>query len=58
MYSTTKKTMPHEIFETLTPHAQRLCQFVKAEEGVWPAGAGVMHPLESQGRRPRKHEIL
>ena len=43
-----KKTMPHEIFETLTPHAQKLCKWIKAEKGVWPAGAGIMHPLASQ----------
>ena len=43
-----KKTMPHDIFETLTPHAQKLCEFIKAEPGVWPAGAGIMHPLASQ----------
>jgi len=43
-----KKTMPHEIWETLTPHAQKVCEFVKAEPGVWPPGAGVMHPLASK----------
>ena len=43
-----KKTMPHEIWETLTPHAQKLCEFVKAGKGVWPAGAGVMHPLANK----------
>lgn len=43
-----KKTMPHEIWETLTPHAQHLCKFIKAEKGVWPAGAGVMHPLSNK----------
>ncbi len=43
-----KKTMPHEIFETLTPHAQKLCEWIKAEKGVWPAGASIMHPLASQ----------
>jgi len=40
--------MPHEIWETLTPHAQKLCEFVKAGKGVWPAGAGVMHPLANK----------
>ena len=43
-----KKTIPHEIFETLTPHAQKLCEWIKSEKGVWPAGAGIMHPLASQ----------
>ena len=42
-----RRTMPHEIWETLTPHAQILCELVKAESGIWPRGAGVMHPLAS-----------
>ena len=45
-----KKTMPQAIWETLTPHAQHLCRRIKAEPGVWPAGAGVMHPLGSARR--------
>jgi len=43
-----KKIMPHEIWETLTPHAQKLCEWIKADPGVWPAGAGIMHPLASK----------
>lgn len=39
------KSMPHEIWETLSPHAQKLCRYIKTEPGVWPAGAGVMHPV-------------
>ena len=42
-----KKTMPHEIWESLTPHAQHLSRRVKADPGRWPPGAGVMHPLAS-----------
>ena len=42
------KSMPHEIWETLTPHAQKLCDWIKAEPGVWPTGAGIMHPLASK----------
>ena len=45
-----KPTMPHEVWQTLTPHGQHICRRVKAEPGVWPAGAGVMHPLRA-GRR-------
>ena len=45
-----QRTMPHEIWETLSPHAQRICRFIKQAPGVWPYGAGVMHPLTS-GRR-------
>ncbi|MBV7339718.1 phytanoyl-CoA dioxygenase family protein [Chloroflexi bacterium TSY] len=43
-----KKTMPHEIWETLTPHGQHICEFVRANPGVWPPGAGVMHPTKSK----------
>ena len=42
---TTPKTMPHEIWETLSDHAKHLCRWVKCEPGVWPPGAGVNHPL-------------
>ena len=50
------KTMPHEIWETLSPHAQRVSRRVKAEPGVWPAGAGVMHPLAARRREVKKGE--
>lgn len=46
----TAKTMPHEVWESLSPHAQKICFHVKAAQGTWPEGAGVMHPLLS-GRR-------
>jgi len=49
-----KKTMPHEIWETLTPHGKHLCRHIKADPGVWPPGAGVMHPLGSERRAAAK----
>lgn len=45
-----KPTMPHAVWKTLTPHGQHICRRVKAEPGVWPAGAGVMHPLAAERR--------
>ena len=53
------RTMPHEIWQTLSPHAQHLSRRVKADPGVWPAGAGVMHALankrkEANGTLARK----
>lgn len=45
-----RPTMPYEIWEMLTPHAQKICRFVCSEKGVWPAGAGEMHPLLAQRR--------
>lgn len=44
------RTMPYQIWENLSQHARALSEGVRAEPGVWPAGAGVMHPLLS-GRR-------
>ena len=42
------RSMPHAIWETLTPHAQQVCRLIKCEPGVWPRGAGVMHPLAAE----------
>jgi len=42
------QSMPHELWADLSPHAQRLCRYIKCEPGVWPRGAGVMHPLASK----------
>ena len=50
------KTMPFEMWMTLTEHAKHICRFVKAEPNVWPAGAGVMHPL-AQGRKDAKRTV-
>ena len=51
------RTMPHSIWQTLGAHAKHLCRHVNAPPGVWPAGAGVMHPLRAERRaaaqRPR-----
>jgi hypothetical protein len=46
-------SMPHAIWETLSPHGRRIAARVKAAPGVWPAGAGAMHPLAS-GRAAAK----
>jgi hypothetical protein len=43
-----KKTMPHEIWQSLSTHAQAISSRIKAAPGVWPAGAGVMHPLAAR----------
>ena len=45
------QTMPEEIWETLSSHARNLCRYVKAKPGVWPAGAGTMHPLAGARRK-------
>jgi hypothetical protein len=42
------EVMSHEVWETLSDHGKRLCRFIKTEPGVWPKGAGVMHPLASK----------
>ena len=45
-----QKTMPHEVWERLSPHGQRICRFVKQAPGVWPYGAGDMQPLAAKRR--------
>lgn len=41
------KTMPHHIWEQLSDRGKHNNRFVHAEPGLWPHGAGVMHPLAS-----------
>ena len=48
------RTMPHETWETLSPHAQHICRRLKTEPGVWPAGAGVIHPLASARNKAKE----
>ena len=48
------KSMPHEIWETLSPHAQHISRYVKEAPGVWPAGAGVMHPLANKRKEAKQ----
>ena len=43
-----RPSMPHALWQTLSPHAQRICARIKTAPGEWPAGAGVMHPLASK----------
>ncbi|MEM7079114.1 MAG: phytanoyl-CoA dioxygenase family protein [Pseudomonadota bacterium] len=39
------QTMPHEVWAGLSPHAQHVSRLAKAPAGVWPKGAGILHPL-------------
>jgi hypothetical protein len=45
------QSMPHDLWAALSPHAQRLCRYIKCEPGVWPRGAGVMHPSVNGRKR-------
>ncbi len=49
-----KVVMPHEMWETMTPHGKKLCEWIKAEPGVWPPGAGIMHPLANEREEAAK----
>lgn len=42
------KSMPYAIWETLSEHARHLTARVRTTPGVWPKGAGFMHPLSSK----------
>ncbi|MEM7363839.1 MAG: phytanoyl-CoA dioxygenase family protein [Pseudomonadota bacterium] len=46
-----RQTMPYEIWQSLSPHAQHICRYIKEAPGVWPHGAGVMHPLAIERQR-------
>jgi hypothetical protein len=46
--------LPYALWETLSPHAQKIGLAVRTEPGVWPAGAGVMHPLSSHRKEARQ----
>jgi hypothetical protein len=41
-------TLPHEVWASLPPRARAITAAIKTAPGVWPAGAGVMHPLRSR----------
>ena len=43
-----RQTMPHEIWETLSPRGRHISRHLKTDPGEWPPGAGVMHPLASE----------
>ena len=42
-----QRSMPYEVWTELSPHAQKICRHIRQEPGVWPPGAGVLHPLAS-----------
>lgn len=48
------KSMPHEIWETLSEQGKEIARIVKTEPGVWPAGAGVMHPAANKRREAKR----
>ena len=46
-------TLPHAVWETLSPYARKISEAIKTAPGVWPAGAGVMHPLLNRRREAK-----
>ena len=42
-----QRTLPHDIWLNLSPHAQKITRHIKAAEGVWPFGAGELYALSS-----------
>ena len=53
-----RQTMPDEIWQSLTAHGKKICRLVKAEPGVWPAGAGEMHPIASSRKALKQQSKL
>lgn len=41
-------TMPHEVWEGLSERARALSAEIRTAPGVWPAGAGAVHPLRAR----------
>jgi hypothetical protein len=48
-----KQTLPHQVWAGLTDHARAICGKIVAPPGVWPAGAGVMHPLATKRKEAK-----
>jgi hypothetical protein len=48
------KSLPHAIWETLSPHARHIARGAKCAPGVWPAGAGVMHPVADKRKEAKE----
>jgi hypothetical protein len=46
--------MPYEIWAALSPHAQQISLPGRFPPGVWPPGAGVMHPLVGERRAAKE----
>lgn len=51
------RAMPHEVWRTLSAHGQAITQWTKSDPGVWPAGAGFMHPVASIRRNAKSKAI-
>ena len=50
--------MPYEIWARLSAHAQQISLATRFPSGVWPAGAGVMHPLASERRAAKEKKTV
>jgi hypothetical protein len=46
-------TLPHTVWEALSPRGRKIALAVKAAPGVWPAGAGIMHPTRERRRQAK-----
>ena len=43
-----QKSMPYEIWSQLSSHGQRITRQIVQQPGIWPPGAGILHPLVSE----------
>jgi len=51
------RSMPYEMWETLSPHAQRLSRYVVCDKGETVIGAGQHHPRRAERERLRDEEL-
>jgi hypothetical protein len=49
--SMVRRSMPYERWLTLPDHGRHIARAAVCEKGIWPAGAGVMHPLLNERRK-------
>ena len=45
------RSMSHDTWETLSPHAQRISRYIVAERGETIPGAGINHPRRAERER-------
>lgn len=51
------RSMPYDMWEALTPHAQRISRFVVCDPGESVVGAGVNHPRRAERERVRAEQF-
>ena len=51
------RSMPHDEWKVLSPHAQRICRFVTVDPGETVIGAGFVHPKTKMREQHKAEEL-